>query len=86
MNVKVLYSSLCYFSERFGVHWVNFSHPDRPRIPKKSAIELKKIFAENGFPEPEPEPEPVPDTSTKLAVSLIAFAFAFVVVIYGRVF
>ncbi|XP_021965239.1 myrosinase 1 [Folsomia candida] len=40
------------YSERFGVHWVNFTDPARPRIPKKSAAFLKQLFADNGYPEP----------------------------------
>ncbi|CAL8131573.1 unnamed protein product [Orchesella dallaii] len=39
------------FTDRFGVHWVNFTDPDRPRIPKASTVALKKIFDDNGFPE-----------------------------------
>jgi len=41
------------FTDRFGVHWVNFTDPERPRIPKKSSIALKQIFADNGFPPPQ---------------------------------
>lgn len=64
------------FSERFGVHWVNFTHPDRPRIPKQSAFELQKIFRDNGFP----------NSSNTIVVSVITYALAFVAVMYGRLF
>lgn len=64
------------FSERFGVHWVNFTHPDRPRIPKKSATELKTIFRDNGFP----------NTSTNNVVSVITYAFAFIAAMYASLF
>lgn len=37
------------YSERFGVHWVNFSDPERKRTPKKSATFLKQLFTKNGF-------------------------------------
>ncbi|OXA40455.1 myrosinase 1 [Folsomia candida] len=37
------------YTERFGVHWVNFSDPDRTRTPKKSAAFLKELFTNNGF-------------------------------------
>ncbi|KAG4070575.1 hypothetical protein HA402_011962 [Bradysia odoriphaga] len=66
------------YSERFGVHWVNFTHPDRPRYPKKSAVELKKIFADNGFPAET-------SGSSKLVVGVI-YAFTFAVFIFGRLF
>ncbi|EDO47612.1 predicted protein, partial [Nematostella vectensis] len=36
----------------FGIHFVNFTDPNRPRLPKKSAIFYKKIVAQNGFPGP----------------------------------
>lgn len=67
---------LYYFSERFGIHWVNFTHPDRPRIPKNSAIELKKIFAENGFP----------GGASTVVVSFFTYIFTFVAVMYARLF
>jgi len=38
------------YSERFGTHYVDMEDPERPRTPKESAFELKKIFADNGFP------------------------------------
>lgn len=38
------------YSQRFGVTWVNFTDPERTRIPKKSALSLKQIFADHGFP------------------------------------
>lgn len=38
------------YSQRFGVTWVNFTDPERTRIPKQSALSLKKIFADHGFP------------------------------------
>jgi hypothetical protein len=37
--------------DRFGVHWVNFTDPERPRIAKDSVATLTKIFADNGFPQ-----------------------------------
>lgn len=71
------------FSERFGVHWVNFSHPDRPRVPKKSAIELTKIFANNGFPN---EDDTGDSASTKIAVGLITYVFAMVAFMFAKLF
>ncbi|OXA60944.1 Lactase-phlorizin hydrolase [Folsomia candida] len=41
------------YTARFGVHYVDFNHPARPRAPKQSAIELSQIFADNGFPLPK---------------------------------
>jgi lactase-phlorizin hydrolase len=40
------------YSERFGVHFVDYDSPNRTRTPKLSASELTKIFADNGFPAP----------------------------------
>lgn len=84
-----------YFSERFGIHWVNFTHPDRPRIPKKSATELKKIFADNGFPgeatttppvtttpPPVEATTPTPGGASAVAVNLFTFTFALVGLLY----
>lgn len=65
------------YSERFGVYYVNFTHPDRPRYPKNSAIELKKIFADNGFPAEG-------SGSTKVVAGVIGYAVAFVAFMYGR--
>jgi len=42
------------YTERFGVHWVNFTDAERQRIPKSSASFLQELFANNGYPEPEP--------------------------------
>lgn len=38
------------YTQRFGVTWVNFSDPQRTRIPKQSALSLKQIIADHGFP------------------------------------
>lgn len=40
------------YSARFGVHYVDFDNDNRTRTPKESAIQLTKIFADNGFPAP----------------------------------
>jgi len=38
------------YTQRFGVTWVNFTDPERTRIPKQSALSLKQIIADHGFP------------------------------------
>ncbi|XP_046853586.1 cytosolic beta-glucosidase-like isoform X2 [Xenia sp. Carnegie-2017] len=38
------------YHERFGLHWVNFSDPERKRVPKFSTKVYAKIVADNGFP------------------------------------
>ncbi|XP_033115908.1 lactase-like protein [Anneissia japonica] len=38
------------YSERFGIHYVDFNDDERKRIPKKSAETYAKIVADNGFP------------------------------------
>ncbi|KAM9804518.1 lactase/phlorizin hydrolase-like [Neosynchiropus ocellatus] len=37
------------YSERFGLHHVNFDDPDRPRTPKQSAYSYSEIIQQNGF-------------------------------------
>ncbi|XP_066277899.1 cytosolic beta-glucosidase-like [Branchiostoma lanceolatum] len=39
------------YTERFGLHYVNFTDPSRPRTPKQSAKFYSDIIANNGFPE-----------------------------------
>jgi len=31
------------YSERFGIHYVNFSDPSRPRVPKGSAYWYRQV-------------------------------------------
>ena len=35
--------------ERFGLHYVDFDDPNRPRIPKESSKYFKQIVENNGF-------------------------------------
>ncbi len=37
------------YTEKFGLHYVNFSDPDRPRTVKDSARYVKQIISDNGF-------------------------------------
>ena len=37
------------YSERFGMHYVDFNDPERPRTPKDSAKLYAQIVAEHGF-------------------------------------
>ena len=37
------------YSERFGLHYVNFGNPDRPRTSKQSAYFYSEIIKRNGF-------------------------------------
>ncbi|CAH1244518.1 LCT [Branchiostoma lanceolatum] len=39
------------YTERFGLHYVDFTDPHRPRTPKQSAKFYSDIIANNGFPE-----------------------------------
>ncbi|XP_060595948.1 lactase/phlorizin hydrolase-like [Ruditapes philippinarum] len=39
------------YSEIFGIHYVNFSDPQRPRTPKLSASAFREIILRNGFPQ-----------------------------------
>ncbi|OXA45237.1 lactase-phlorizin hydrolase [Folsomia candida] len=42
------------YTQRFGIHHVNFSDPSLTRVPKMSAICLTQIFSDNGFPNGPP--------------------------------
>jgi len=37
------------YAERFGLHYIDFSDPYRPRTPKSSARAYAKIIKNNGF-------------------------------------
>ena len=39
------------FTERFGLHYVDFDDPKRLRTPRKSASVFQKIVEQNGFSE-----------------------------------
>lgn len=39
----------------FGLHHVDFKHPDRPRTPKRSAHYYYQVMRDNGFPLPNEE-------------------------------
>lgn len=37
------------YAERFGIHYVDFTDPNRTRTPKASAMFFKQLIRENGF-------------------------------------
>ena len=37
------------YSERFGIHYVDFNDTARPRTPKASAVWFKSLIADKGF-------------------------------------
>jgi len=39
------------YTQRFGVHYINFTDPSLTRVPKRSAACLQRIFGDNGFPQ-----------------------------------
>merc|ERR1719233_1279309 len=41
------------YTQRFGLHYVNFSDPARPRTPKNSAAFIAGLVDYNGFQEPD---------------------------------
>ncbi|XP_067935172.1 lactase-like protein [Watersipora subatra] len=54
------------YTERFGLHFVNFTDPDRPRTAKDSAKWYKKLIANNGW-------KPLsPTTTSGSAMSMFA--------------
>ena len=40
------------YSQRFGLHYVNFTDPERPRTPKASAKFYRDLILNNGFVDP----------------------------------
>ncbi|XP_064605858.1 lactase/phlorizin hydrolase-like [Liolophura sinensis] len=67
------------YVERFGLHYVNFTDPDRPRTAKKSARYLRDLFRANGFVNPNPptaKPPPVCDgASSTRSFGVLALPF-----------
>ncbi len=41
-----------FFREKFGLHYVDFNDPERPRTPKASAAFYNKLAVDNGFVDP----------------------------------
>jgi len=37
------------YTERFGLHYINFADPERPRVPKNSARYFASLIKRNGF-------------------------------------
>ena len=37
------------YSERFGLHYVNFTDPSLQRVPKRSALWYKQLIRDNGW-------------------------------------
>lgn len=67
------------YSERFGLHYVDFSDPARPRTPKDSATEYARIVADNGFLEPKvstENPETTPDSADRPASAAMLLLFS----------
>lgn len=46
------------FTERFGLHFVNYTDPSLPRIPKASVKFYASVARCNGFPDPAAGPHP----------------------------
>ena len=44
------------YTERFGLHWVNFTDPERPRLKKNSATYYKSLVEANRFARADTEP------------------------------
>merc|ERR1712066_624007 len=38
------------YTERFGLHWVNFDSPNKERIPKASSYFYQQLVRHNGYP------------------------------------
>ena len=64
------------YSEKFGMHYVDFNDPARPRFVKDSAKWFKTLISENGFTEPKtsttvttPSPSDKTTSSASITVS-----------------
>ena len=63
------------YTEKFGLHYVEFNDPERPRTPKASARYYAQLIRDNGFverklnvttePQPDVTTEPQPDVTTE---------------------
>lgn len=54
------------YSERFGLHYVDFTNPQRPRTPKASARYFTKLITDNGFVQEAPSsPSTTSTTNTQ---------------------
>ena len=48
------------YSERFGLHYVDFTDPARPRTPKASSAAYREIIMKNGFSMNSVQQKPIP--------------------------
>lgn len=46
------------YSDKFGLHFVNYTDPSLPRIPRESSKLYASIVRCNGFPDPAQGPHP----------------------------
>uniref|UniRef100_A0A914X7K2 Uncharacterized protein n=1 Tax=Plectus sambesii TaxID=2011161 RepID=A0A914X7K2_9BILA len=77
------------YTEKFGLHYVNFSDPSRPRIPKQSAFYYRDIILNNTKNAITNNTTPTPSTattfhsSTSTTLQLVTFAlFVAKIVLY----
>ena len=60
------------YTEKFGLHYVDFDDPERPRTPKASARYYAQLIRDNGFVERKLNvtTEPQPDVTTESEVDV----------------
>ncbi|XP_038072995.1 lactase-phlorizin hydrolase-like [Patiria miniata] len=63
------------YTERFGMHYVDFNDPERARTAKASAKFYATVVAENGFPDPSVSGAPA-SVTVSLAGLVASIAFA----------
>lgn len=56
------------YTERFGLHYVDFNNPARPRTPKASARFMRDLITANGFPPDHTPTVPPPVVIRTLAL------------------
>ena len=69
------------YTEKFGMHYVDFNDPARPRSVKDSAKWFKNLISENGFTEPVTTQKPSDKTTSSASVTTSSALFiAFTVI------
>jgi hypothetical protein len=63
------------YTQRFGVHYIDFKDPNLTRIPKASANALKKIYADNGFIDTRPPIKDDAATSQVMIGTVVILSF-----------
>lgn len=72
------------YTERFGLHYVDFNDPNRTRTPKASARFIRDLIANNGF-YPDKKPPLAPCTSTATNINNMYNILLFTILVILKV-